>query len=71
MGGALTPARYRAYTFGGAVIVSQKAHVSGNQTASVDEDPEVYELYEQECAKHGAEVLIPRPKYAARSHGAK
>ena len=66
-----TPARYLACTFGGAVIVSQKAHVSGNQTEYVDEDPEVYELYEQECAKHGAEVLIPRPEYAARSHGAK
>jgi hypothetical protein len=30
------------------------------------EDPRVYDLYVQECAKHGAEVRMPRPARAAR-----
>jgi hypothetical protein len=28
-----------------------------------DEDPAIYALYEEECAKHGAEVVLPRPAY--------
>ena len=28
-----------------------------------DEDPAIYALYEQECAKHGARVVLPRPVY--------
>lgn len=28
-----------------------------------DEDPEIYELFERECAKNGAEVVLPRPTY--------
>ena len=29
-----------------------------------DEDTAVYALYVEECARHGAEVKLPRPKYA-------
>ncbi len=61
-----TPARYLAFTFGGAVIVSQDAHSEGNQIEYEDEDPEVYELYERECAQNDAEIVLPRPSYAAR-----
>ena len=61
-----TPARYLACTFGRAVVVSQNAHADTNQIEYEDEDPEVYELYEQECAKSGAKVVLPRPAYAAR-----
>lgn len=64
-----TPARYLACTFGSAVIVSQEAlaeHTGKNQIEYEDEDPEAYELYEQECAKHGAEVMMARPAYATR-----
>ena len=46
--------------------MSQNAHADTNQIEYEDEDPEVYELYEQECAKRGAEVVLPRPAYAAR-----
>jgi quercetin dioxygenase-like cupin family protein len=61
-----TPARYLAFTFGGAVIVSQDAHVAENQIEYEDEDPEVFELFQRECAEHGAEVVLPRPAYALR-----
>ena len=61
-----TPARYLACTFGRAVIVSQNAHADTNQIEYEDQDPEVHELYERECAKSGAEVVLPRPTYAAR-----
>ena len=61
-----TPARYLACTFGGAVIVSQDAHADTNQIEYEDEDPEVYELYEQECAARGTEVVLPRPVYTRR-----
>ena len=62
-----TPARYLACTFGSAVIVSQDAHADTNQIEYEDQDPEVHELYERECAKLGAEVVLPRPEYAGRS----
>jgi hypothetical protein len=28
-----------------------------------DEDPEIFETYEKECAKRGAQVVLPRPNY--------
>jgi quercetin dioxygenase-like cupin family protein len=31
-----------------------------------DEDPEVYKLYERECARNEANVMLPRPAYALR-----
>ena len=46
--------------------MSQNAHADTNQIEYEDEDPAVYELYERECAKSGAEVVLPRPAYAAR-----
>ncbi|MCH7482119.1 MAG: ethanolamine ammonia lyase-activating protein [Chloroflexi bacterium] len=62
-----TPARYLACTFGRAVVVSQNAHADTNQIEYPDEDPAVYELYEAECLKRGAEIVLPRPAYAART----
>ena len=62
-----TPARYLAGTFGRAVVVSQNAHADTNQIEYPDEDPAVYELYEAECLKRGAEIVLPRPAYAART----
>ena len=62
-----TPARYLACTFGRAVVVSQNAHADTNQIEYPDEDPAVYQLYEAECLKRGAEIVLPRPAYAART----
>jgi len=56
-------ARYLAFTFGNAVIVSQDV---SHQIEYEDEDPEVFELYERECAKHGAQVVMQRPARARR-----
>jgi quercetin dioxygenase-like cupin family protein len=63
-----TPARYLAYTFGGLVVnnirAMRGAEVSeregGWQIEYEDEDPEVYDLFERECAKHGVQVTLPR-----------
>jgi hypothetical protein len=30
-----------------------------------DEDPEVYAVFERECAKNGAQVTLPKPDYRA------
>jgi hypothetical protein len=38
----------------------------GLQVDYADEDPEIYDLFVRECAKHGAEVKLPRPQYAKR-----
>jgi quercetin dioxygenase-like cupin family protein len=63
-----TPARYLAYTFGNLVVedihATRGAEVSeregGWQIEYEDEDPEIYALFERECAKHGAAVTLPR-----------
>jgi len=66
-----TAARYLAFTFGGAVVVSQDAHVDGNQIEYEDEDEEVYELFERECAQNKAKVVLPRPSYAGAAQRAR
>jgi mannose-6-phosphate isomerase-like protein (cupin superfamily) len=38
----------------------------GWQVDYEDEDPEIYALYERECAKNGAKVVLPKPVYATR-----
>ncbi len=63
------PARYLAYTFGGLVVSNTEgragADVSekegGWQIEYEDEDPDVIERFEQECAKHGAKVTMAHP----------
>ena len=63
-----TPARYLAYTFGRLVVddirATGGAEVSeregGWQVEYEDEDPEIYNLFERECATHGATVTLPR-----------
>lgn len=37
----------------------------GNQIAYEDEDPDIYELFEAECARSGATPKLPRPAYAS------
>jgi quercetin dioxygenase-like cupin family protein len=53
-----TPARYLAFTFGNTVVVSQEV---SHQIEYEAEDAEVYELYQSECARHGATVVQQRP----------
>ncbi|MBM2810800.1 MAG: Gentisate 1,2-dioxygenase [Chloroflexi bacterium] len=63
-----TPARYLAYTFGDLVIQNTRAtngsdvseKEGGWQIEYRDEDPEVYALFERECANHGAPVIQPK-----------
>lgn len=63
-----TRARYLAYTFGNLVVddvnATGGAEVSeregGWQLEYEDEDPAIYALFEEECAKHGAVVTLPR-----------
>jgi hypothetical protein len=67
-----TNARYLAFRLGDldttrAERIARSA--SGDEETELnginyeDEDPEVYALYERECAKHGAEVKLPKPTY--------
>ncbi len=60
-----TPARYLALRLGEL----DSRHYQGfmpEQIEYEDEDPAVYEEYEQECVKHGAKLVLPRPQYATR-----
>ena len=52
------PAKYLALTFGNVVVVAEGVE---HQIEYEEEDPEVFELYASECAKHGAEVKMRRP----------
>ncbi|MPZ15651.1 MAG: ethanolamine ammonia lyase-activating protein [Chloroflexi bacterium] len=64
-----TPARYLAYTFGGLVVhnteASTGADVSeregGWQIEYEHEDPDVFEIFERECGKNGAQVSMDHP----------
>ena len=38
----------------------------GWQVDYEDEDPSIFRLYEEECAEHGAKVVLPKPVYASR-----
>jgi len=69
------PARYLAYTFGNLVRESTRriagADVSekdgGWQVEYENEDPDVLEIFEAECAKHGTEVTLDHPARRARA----
>ena len=55
------PARYLA------VLLGQLHRGPGSrspyQIDYEDQDPSVYDLYVAECAKHGVDVVLPRPEY--------
>jgi hypothetical protein len=63
-----TAARYLAYTFGDMVYHNTRAtngsdvseKEGGWQIEYEDEDPEVYALFERECARHGAKISQPK-----------
>jgi hypothetical protein len=63
-----TPARYLALRLGNL----DARHYTGygreqpDQFEYEDEDPEIYDLYVQECARNEAEVVLPRPNYRSR-----
>jgi hypothetical protein len=72
-----TPAAYLALRLGsldhsgnegrdGLPISTISEREGGWQVDYEDEDPEVYALFERECAKNGATVTLPRPQYAMR-----
>lgn len=70
-----TPARYLAYTFGAVVVgntmaAADAAAISeregGWQIEYEDEDPGVFELFERECARNGATVMLDHPLRARR-----
>jgi gentisate 1,2-dioxygenase len=56
------PARYLAMRLGQLDARSYGGFMP-EQIEYEDEDPSIYALYEQECVKHGAEVVLPRPVY--------
>lgn len=68
-----THARYLALRFGvpgvGRGSSNQNpAWMTENEINGIDyerEDPAIYQLYEEECARHGAKVELPRPNYVA------
>jgi uncharacterized RmlC-like cupin family protein len=69
-----TPARYLAYTFGSLVVsdtedAGEGARLSekdgGWQIEYEDEDPAVFDLFAQECDRHGAPVTIDHPRRPA------
>jgi gentisate 1,2-dioxygenase len=66
-----TPARYLAYTFGSMVVsdtrdMGEGARLSeregGWQIEYEDEDPEVFDLFTRECARHGSIVTLDHPR---------
>ena len=68
---APTPGKYLAFRLGD-LDVHRPAEGRGWNTEEgilgiryEREDPAIYELYAEECAKHGTEVILPRPQYAA------
>jgi len=75
-----TPAAYLAMRLGsldrsgngenreaGALPISTISEREGGwQVDYEDQDPLVHDLFEKECAKHGATVTLPKPVYATR-----
>jgi hypothetical protein len=69
------PARYLALRYGPPGVV-RGAGLSRNEELNTEEelngipyeleDPAIYQLYEGECARHGAEVRLQRPAYVTR-----
>jgi len=60
-----TPARYLAFRLG-ALDRRQGAGEEGGAPDQIqydEEDPSIYDTYAAECAKRGAEVVLPRPAY--------
>ena len=60
------PARYMAFRLGALKPSRNTADDEDGRpkpTEYEDEDPGIYDLYVEECDKHGAKVTLPRPKY--------
>jgi len=58
-----TPARYLALRLGNLDVRAFEGFQGWSQIEYEDEDSEVYDLYVEECKKHGATVELPRPQY--------
>ncbi|HEY3118952.1 MAG TPA: ethanolamine ammonia lyase-activating protein [Chloroflexota bacterium] len=66
-----SPTRYMACLYSSLVAANTQTvegstvseEDGGWQIEYEDEDPEVYALFERECAQHGAKVELPRPQY--------
>ena len=58
------PARYLAVRLGELDPRRWGGEVPTHQIEHEEEDPAVYDLYMAECARNGAEVVLPRPSYA-------
>ena len=58
------PARYLAVRLGELDPRRWGGEVPTHQIEHEYEDPAVYDLYMAECARNGAEVVLPRPSYA-------
>jgi quercetin dioxygenase-like cupin family protein len=70
------PARYLAYTFGALYIGNTMANRAGADVSEKeggwqieyeDEDPDVLETFQAECAKNGAEVKLDHPRLRTAS----
>ncbi len=59
------PARYLAVRLGGLDSRRWGGEVPRHQIEYEYEDPAVYDQYVEECARHGANVVLPRPRYAS------
>jgi gentisate 1,2-dioxygenase len=58
------PARYAAFRLGALDVDRVSRGAMPDQIEYEEEAPTIYEEYARECAKHGAEVVLPRPAYA-------
>lgn len=67
-----TPGRYLAFRLGDLDVHRPAAGRGWNTEEGIHgivyerEDPAIYNLYVEECARHGAEVILPRPQYVTR-----
>jgi hypothetical protein len=50
----------------GLPISTVSEREGGWQVDYEDEDPKIYQLYQAECARNGAQVVLPKPVYATR-----
>jgi len=58
--------RYLAFRFGG-FYAGRPSGGFPDQIEPAEEDPAIYDEFEQECARNGVQPLYPRPKYPATS----
>ena len=70
-----TPARYLAYTFGALYVGNTMMNTSGADLSEAEggwqveyenEDPDVFEIFESECAKNGSKVTLDHPRARVR-----